>query len=46
MSKYGEYGFRGVVTKPYNIELLSKAIHSVLNDTGSIKFIHKDTEES
>ncbi|MGH7849812.1 MAG: PAS domain S-box protein, partial [Thermodesulfobacteriota bacterium] len=46
MSKYGEYGFRGVVTKPYNIELLSKAIHSVLNDTGNIKFINKNAAES
>jgi DNA-binding NarL/FixJ family response regulator len=37
MSKYDEYGFKGVVTKPYNIEVLSKAIHSVLNDTDKIK---------
>jgi hypothetical protein len=26
-----------VVTKPYNIELLSKAIHGVLNDTIDFK---------
>ncbi len=37
MSKFGEYGFKGVVTKPYNIELLSKAIHGVLNDTIDFK---------
>jgi PAS domain S-box-containing protein len=37
MSKYDEYGFKGVVTKPYNIEVLSKAIHSLLNDTGKIR---------
>ncbi len=35
MSKFEEYGFKGVVTKPYNIEVLSKAIHGVLNDTGN-----------
>jgi DNA-binding NarL/FixJ family response regulator len=46
MSKYEEYGFRGVVTKPYNIELLSKAIHSVLNDTVNVKFINKNAAES
>lgn len=46
MSKYEEYGFKGVVTKPYNIELLSKAIHGVLSDTGRIKFITKNPAAS
>jgi hypothetical protein len=46
MSKYEEYGFKGVVTKPYNIEVLSKAIHGVLNDTGTIKFINENAAES
>ncbi|HSC34916.1 MAG TPA: PAS domain S-box protein, partial [Thermodesulfobacteriota bacterium] len=46
MSKYEEYGFRGVVTKPYNIELLSKAIHNVLNDTVNVKFINNNGAES
>lgn len=36
MSRFEEYGFKGVVAKPYNIEVLSKAIHGVLNDTGNI----------
>ena len=38
MSRFDEYGFKGVLTKPYNIEVLSKTIYSVLNhkiDTGN-----------
>lgn len=31
MSRFDEYGFSGVLTKPYNIEVLSKTIHGVLN---------------
>ncbi len=46
MSKYEEYGFKGVVTKPYNIETLSKVIHSVLKNTGNIKFLNKNAAES
>ena len=46
MSKFEEYGFKGVVTKPYNIEVLSKAIHGVLNDTGNIRIINENSAES
>ena len=31
MSQYNKCGFKGVITKPYTIEELSKTIHSVLN---------------
>jgi len=31
MSRFDEFGFKGVLTKPYNIEVLSKAIYGVLN---------------
>lgn len=32
MSRFDEYGFKGVLTKPYNIEVLSKTIHGVLSN--------------
>jgi CheY-like chemotaxis protein len=32
MSKYKEYGFRGVVSKPYSIEDLAETLHKVLNE--------------
>jgi PAS domain S-box-containing protein len=31
MSEYGKYGFKGVVSKPYKIEELSKTVHEVKN---------------
>jgi len=31
MSEYNKYGFKGVITKPYRIDELSRTIHSVLN---------------
>lgn len=31
MSRYDEYGFKGVVSKPYNVEELSKTLYSVIN---------------
>ena len=31
MSEYDKYGFRGVITKPYKIDELSRTIHNVLN---------------
>jgi len=31
MSQYSQYGFKGVITKPYKIQELSKTIHGVLN---------------
>ncbi|GBE34528.1 response regulator receiver protein [bacterium BMS3Bbin06] len=30
MSRYGEYGFKGVVSKPYSIQELNKTLHEVL----------------
>lgn len=45
MSKYEEYGFKGVVTKPYNIELLSKAIHGVMTDRDNIRSVNKNAAE-
>jgi len=33
MANYREYGFCGVVTKPYSIEELSKTLHEVINVT-------------
>jgi PAS domain S-box-containing protein len=32
MSEYKKYGFRGVLSKPYNTEGLSKALHNVINE--------------
>ncbi|HVY55627.1 MAG TPA: ATP-binding protein, partial [Thermodesulfobacteriota bacterium] len=37
MSRFDEYGFKGVLTKPYNIEVLSKTIHGVLNHVADTK---------
>ncbi len=34
MANYREYGFRGVVVKPYRVEELSMALHEVLSDGG------------
>jgi PAS domain S-box-containing protein len=31
MSEYEKYGFKGVLSKPYNIEGLSKVLHKVIN---------------
>lgn len=31
MSEYEKYGFKGVLSKPYNTEGLSKALHKVIN---------------
>jgi len=31
MSEYRKYGFRGVATKPYKIEELSKILHEVIS---------------
>lgn len=31
MSEFSNYGFKGVITKPYKIEELSRTLHSVLN---------------
>jgi DNA-binding NarL/FixJ family response regulator len=31
MSEYNKYGFKGVITKPYKIDELSRTIHGVLN---------------
>ncbi len=33
MADYAQYGFRGVITKPYNIEELSSVIKSAINGT-------------
>ena len=33
MSDFVEYGFSGVVAKPYKIEQLEKALHSILVGT-------------
>jgi len=35
MSHYRDYGFRGVVIKPYTVEQLTAAVHDVLNEQGS-----------
>ncbi len=35
MANYREYGFIGIVTKPYNIADLSKTLHKVLTDASS-----------
>jgi hypothetical protein len=32
MAHYREYGFKGVVTKPYSIEDLSKTVRTVLEE--------------
>jgi DNA-binding NarL/FixJ family response regulator len=37
MSRFDEYGFKGVLTKPYNIEVLSKTIHGVLSNGADTK---------
>jgi PAS domain S-box-containing protein len=36
MSNYHEYGFCGVVTKPYRIEELHQKLHTLLNETGPL----------
>jgi PAS domain S-box-containing protein len=37
MSRFDEYGFKGVLTKPYSIEVLSKTLHGVLNNRADTK---------
>lgn len=32
MSKYSDYGFKGVVVKPYDIEELSNTLHSIADE--------------
>ena len=32
MASYRDYGFMGIITKPYKFEEFSKTIHSVLNE--------------
>src|SRR5579884_962905 len=32
ISEYRDYGFRGVVSKPYSIEQLAEALHKVINE--------------
>jgi DNA-binding NarL/FixJ family response regulator len=35
MSHYRDYGFRGVVIKPYTVEQLTAAVHDVLKEQGA-----------
>ncbi len=35
MADYERYGFKGVMTKPYNIENFSKSLHAVINGQGA-----------
>lgn len=37
MSRFDEYGFKSVLTKPYSIEVLSKTLHGVLNHRADTK---------
>jgi two-component system cell cycle sensor histidine kinase/response regulator CckA len=32
ISEYKDYGFRGVVSKPYSIEQLAETLHKVINE--------------
>ena len=32
MSKYAQYGFKGIATKPFDIEQLSKILHAILQN--------------
>jgi hypothetical protein len=31
MAEYGNYGFRGVVAKPFRVKELSETVHRVMN---------------
>jgi two-component system, cell cycle sensor histidine kinase and response regulator CckA len=33
LSNYREFGFKGIMTKPYQIEDLSAVLHEVINDS-------------
>lgn len=39
MAKYSDYGFKGVVVKPYDIEELSNTLHFVIEDYNQLKIV-------
>ncbi len=46
MAKYEEYGFKGVVTKPYNMEELSKTLRRVIIDVGRVRPLRNDKRKN